>query len=309
MKVYHSLAEVPKQPAGTSVAVGNFDGVHIGHQALLRSMRAKAEMLGTVPTVLTFYPHPVEVLQPNKKLERLTTTAEKLALLEQIGVEFALVLPFTKELAELAPEEFFKVYLAEGLAAKSVHVGSGFRFGKNRQGTTELLASLCQSRGIDAEGLAPVLRDSERVSSSIIRTHVLNGEVEKAAAGLARPYSVTGQVVPGDARGRQIGFRTANLACPSEKILPKNGVYSARAKWQQQSFAAVVNIGVRPTFGPDSAPSPHVEAHFLDFDATIYEEFVELSFLNRLRDEKKFSSVDELKAQIHKDILAARAAR
>lgn len=289
--------------------MGNFDGVHLGHQALLRSMLAKSQSLGTVPSVLTFYPHPVEVLHPQKKLQRLTTTTEKLALLEQMGVELVLVLGFTKEIAALSAEGFFETHLLQGLGAKSVHVGQGFRFGKDRMGDNALLAKLSQERGIEAEGLSPVLRKEERISSSAIRLAISNGEVEAAAEALGRPYSISGTVVKGDARGRQLGFRTANLRCPSEKVLPKNGVYAARAKWQQQSFSAVTNIGHRPTFGPDSALIPHVEAHLLDFDANLYEENLELLFLTRLRDEKKFSSLEELKAQIQRDIQSTQSIR
>lgn len=308
MKVFHSKADLSLPGNGCSVAIGNFDGVHLGHQALLQSMLQQARLLGAAPTVLTFYPHPVEVLHPSKKLMRLTTTAEKLELLESLGVELVFVAPFTPELASLDAQDFFSQYLREGLKAKSVHVGTGFRFGKGRTGDTGLLATWCRESGILFEAMPAFKLGEDRVSSSVIREQVMNGEVEAAARNLGRPFYLKGKVVRGDGRGRQLGFPTANVSIALEKILPKNGVYTATATWQRQTFTAVVNVGLRPTFD-QAATKPLVEAHFLDFDANLYDEEVTICFRLRLRDEKKFQSIDELKSQIHHDIAATRTTR
>lgn len=304
MLVFHELSDLSSRTGRTSLAIGNFDGVHLGHQALIRSMLKKAQEEKLRPTVLTFYPHPVEVLKPHKKLERLTTTQEKLALLESLGVEQVLVAKFDAELSKLSPEQFFSEYLDLGLKAKSLHVGFNFCFGKDRQGNTDTLLRLAQEKGIFLKVEDQVNADGERVASSSIRGYLAEGNVGHAALLLGRPYSITGQVVKGDQRGRLLGFPTANLRCPQDKALPKNGVYQAVVHWQREALRAVVNVGVRPTFTTE-ALAPVIEVHILNFESDIYDEFLTVHFLGRIRDEKKFSSVDELKKQISEDIKKA----
>lgn len=301
MHVFHDLKDIASRTGATSVAIGNFDGIHVGHQALISGMleRARAEKL--TPTVLTFYPHPVEVLKPQKKLERLTTTSEKLALLESMGVEQVLVAHFDTALSQVSPEDFFQAYLVEGLKSRSIHVGFNFCFGKNREGNTETLRTLCENKKIFLKVEDQVNANGERVSSSIVRKSLADGEVSHAARLLGRPYSITGQVVKGDQRGRKIGFPTANLRCPHDKALPKNGVYVTKVQWQKEELKAVTNVGVRPTFTGEGA-QPIIEVHLLDFNSQIYDEFLTVEFLGRVRDEKKFSGLEELKAQIEKDL-------
>lgn len=306
MRVFHELSDLSPRTGSTSLAIGNFDGVHLGHQALIRSMLQKAKEEKLQPTVLTFYPHPVEVLKPHKRLERLTTTQEKLSLLEALGVEQVLVAKFDTELSKLSPESFFSEYLDQGLKAKSLHVGFNFCFGKDRQGNTETLARLAQEKGIFLKVEEQVNADGERVASSSIRGYLTEGNVSHAALLLGRPYSITGQVVRGDQRGRLLGFPTANLRCPHDKALPKNGVYRAEVHWQREALKAVVNVGVRPTFSLE-ALAPVIEVHILDFQSDIYDEFLTVHFLGRIRDEKKFSHVEDLKKQIAEDITQARA--
>jgi len=309
--VFHELSDLSSRTGSTSLAIGNFDGVHLGHQALIRSMLQQAQKEKLQPTVLTFYPHPVEVLKPHKKLERLTTTSEKLSLLESLGVAQVLVAKFDAELANLSPENFFEKYLDKGLKAKSLHVGFNFCFGKDRQGNTETLGTLAAKKNMFLKVEEQVNADGERVASSSIRGYISEGNVSHAAFLLGRPYSITGQVVKGDQRGRTLGFPTANLRCPHDKVLTKNGVYTAQVLWQQELLQAVVNVGIRPTFAASLDPvsdwGPIIEVHLLDFDADIYDEFLTVHFLGRIRDEKKFSGGEELKKQIAEDIAKARA--
>ncbi|NBX68298.1 MAG: bifunctional riboflavin kinase/FMN adenylyltransferase [Proteobacteria bacterium] len=253
MQVIHGLPENSASFSFSAVAIGNFDGIHKGHQALLRKAVEGSKAQGLTPVVLTFYPHPVEVLNPQKKLEQLTTTSERLVLMESLGIQFVCVAQFDQKLKEL-------------LEAVS---------------------------------------DGSKVSSSLIREKISQGEIEKATQLLGRPYSISGMVKPGDGRGQQLGFPTANLYCAAEKILPKNGVYVSRVKWQRQFFRAITNVGVRPTFHSENSPKL-VEVHVLDLNAKLYDETLELEFLSFVREEMKFDSIEKLKAQIAKDILASK---
>lgn len=305
MIVFHELADLASRTGKTSVAIGNFDGVHLGHQALIESMLEQARLKKLCPTVLTFYPHPVELLKPHKKLERLTTTSEKLFLLEKLGVEQVLVARFNEELSKLSPEKFFATYLKNGLRAETLHVGFNFCFGKDKSGNTETLATLSKENGIFLKVEEQVDASGERVSSSSIRRYLAEGQVAHAGRLLGRPYSITGQVVKGDQRGRKLGFPTANLRCPLDKIVPLNGVYLTRVNWQKEELKAVTNVGIRPTFTSQDT-LPIIEVHLLDFDSQIYDEFLTVDFVDRIRPEKKFSTVEELKDQIQKDVEMAR---
>lgn len=306
MQVFHSLEQAHAAVEKTAVAIGNFDGVHQGHLSLLREMIATARRDRASATVLTFYPHPVEVLKPGTHLERLTTTAEKLALLESLSVDVVLVETFDKELSELTPEAFFRKYLQVGLRSSSLHVGFNFKFGKDRSGDSAILTALCEQAKIQLRMEKPFELGGTRVSSSLLRQLVRDGEIARAGLLLGRPFALSGQVGPGDQRGRTIGFPTANLRYSSEKVLPRTGVYLTRAVWQKQSFPAVTNIGFRPTFGAKGEERPLVEVHLLDFNARLYDEFLTLEFIERIRDEKKFDSVDALVKQIRADVDHAR---
>jgi len=309
MKVFHRLDEIAGHSGPASVAIGNFDGVHLGHQALIGGLVSHAREAVTRPVALTFFPHPAEVLRPTGKLERLTTTEEKLALLEALGVESTLVQQFDPSLAALAPEVFFDRFLVQGLKARSVHVGDGFVFGRNRSGTVATLAELCAPRGVLLVTQPAVALNDERVSSTRIRRRVLEGDTTGAARMLGRPYFLTGQVQHGHHRGTAMGFPTANLRFPEGKVLPKPGVYVMRVEWQRQRFRAVANLGVRPTFAQDGGSAPALEVHLLDFRSKLYDEHLRVEFFERVRDEQRFSSIDDLKAQIARDVESARASR
>lgn len=265
----------------------------------------QSQRLSAPGVVLTFYPHPVELIRPEKKRERLFTTSEKLSCLEEFGIPYTLVAPFDTALASLSPEDFFDRYVVRGLKAKSVTVGFDFRFGHRRAGDTKLLQGLCESHGIHLGVVEPYEQNGVKISSSLIRESLRRGAVDEAARWLGRPYSVSGLVSHGDNRGEKIGFPTANLQYPEEKLLPREGVYVTRAIWQRQVFSSVTNVGKRPTFHDDTAPVT-IEVHLIDFKARLYDETIKVEFIQRIRDEVKFSSVEQLVDQIKKDVQYAR---
>lgn len=309
LPVFHSIAELQassEEALFRSVAIGNLDGIHRGHQHLVESAVKTAEAHGGVPAVLTFSPHPQEVLHPSTEGHRLTTDAEKFALLAQSGVRLILALRFDRDLAEMPPEAFFETYLRNGLRAGSVHVGFDFHFGRKRSGNVELLRACGAQAGIQVDVIPAVLADNgTRISSSAIRLLVQQGRVAQAASYLGRPYSLSGGVVHGAGRGKQLGTPTANIDYCSDKIAPRFGVYATRLWWKGRSFASVTNFGRRPTF--EAAPGkPALETHVLDFSESLYGETVALEFLEWVREEKRFDGVDALRSQIQADIATVR---
>ncbi len=304
MRVVHELKEAKLRfQTPTSVAIGNFDGCHLGHQDLLSQLCLEARLHNTVPTVLSFYPHPVEVLAPHKRLSHLSTTSEKLDLLSQHHIEQVLLQPFTRDLAQVTPEAFFKKFLLDGLNASGVHVGEGFRFGRDREGDETLLRRLCEEHRLECHVLPRKMIDGIRVSSSYVRQLIAEGNVERAAQYLGRPYVMKGKVCHGSERGAKLGVPTANLDVSREKTFPKNGVYATMASWQRQLFPSVTNVGVRPTFQNErEVGEPIIEVHFLNRNFPLYDEMIEARFIAFIREEKKFNSADALLAQIRKDI-------
>ena len=288
------------------VVIGNFDGVHRGHQAVLRQARALAVGRGLGCVVLTFDPHPSEVLGRGSP-PQLTTLARRIELLRQYGATDVAVEPFTMELASWTPEQFASDLLAKRLSTRAVVVGRNFRFGHKRAGDFDTLVALGGSYGFDAVA-AEVAGDEEGpFSSTRVRDAIAAGEVERAAHVLGRPHALTGMVEHGDARGRTIGFPTANLGGVAE-MLPAHGVYAVRVTRDGEGATTnggVMNIGVRPTV---DGLSLRIEAHLFDFDADLYGERLRVDLVARLRGEQKFAGIDELKAQIAKDAEAARKA-
>lgn len=302
MQVFHKVGELDSRPR--AVAVGNFDGLHQGHRELARSMVNAAKEEGLVSSVLTFFPHPVEVLRPGTRLERIYTPEEKLKAFEELGVDQVLVEPFRKELSEMEPESFFDFYLSRGMTARRVHVGFDFHFGRDRSGNVEVLGELCQRAGVPLHVVQPVEVEGEKVSSTRIRAAIREGRMEAVTPLLGEPYSISGVVVPGAAKGRGLGFPTANLRVPSGKILPKEGVYVTRAVWQKQSIPSVSNVGRRPTVTDED--DVVVETHLLGIDVKLYDESIRVEFLHRLREERKFDSLEALQDQIQRDVAATR---
>jgi riboflavin kinase/FMN adenylyltransferase len=286
------------------VTVGNFDGVHRGHQALIAAAVEWARSEGGTVVVLTFDPHPVRVLSPLQAPAALTTLDQKEELLSELGVDRVAVLPFTGATAALSPEAFARQVLFGALGARLVVVGESFRFGHRRAGDAATLRLLGGALGFSVRALPPVLLAGSPVSSSRVREAVLRGDVAKATALLGRAYFVDGTVVRGDGRGRSLGIPTANLSLENE-ILPGLGVYAARCRVPAGAWLpAVVNVGERPTFGGGEA---RVEAHVIDFAADLYGARLRLALHARLRGERRFAGPDALAAQIRTDIARARA--
>jgi len=303
MKIWNGIDSYPGDAGPAVITVGNYDGVHLGHQRILRSVVGDARARGCPSLLITFDPHPLAVVAPERLPPLLYTRRQKLERLEQAGLDGVLSLEFDPELAELSGEEFFGSFLLGRVALAAVHVGSGFRFGKGRGGDLALLRELGGRRGFEVVAVPPVRVGDEVVSSSGIRTAIAAGDVGRAARLLGRPYEITGTVVAGDGRGRELGFPTANLV-PEGELTPAVGVYVCEAVVLDGRFAAVTNLGSRPTYGE---PGLVVETHLLDFDGDLYHERVALRFLARLREERRFASPGELADQIARDRAAAEA--
>jgi riboflavin kinase/FMN adenylyltransferase len=283
-----------------AVAVGNFDGVHLGHQALVAAAVEAAAVRGAAAVVLTFDPHPARVLAPEAAPAALMTLAQKAAALERLGASGLAVLPFTPEVAGAGPEEFATRVLRGALDAAVVVVGDNFRFGRGRAGDASTLRALA----FDVREVPPVRHGGERVSSSRVRQALADGDVALAAALLGRPFLLEGTVVHGEGRGRTLGIPTVNLA-PHGETVPAHGVYAGWAWVDQGAVAAVVNVGRRPTFGGGDVS---VEAHLLDFDRDLYGRPFGLSFAARIRGEERFPGPEALVARIREDVAAARRA-
>lgn len=303
MLVYHSVSELDQTAAySTSVAIGNFDGLHLGHQKLILTTVQHAHSHQSIPTVLTFFPHPSQILKPSSVPLRLATLSEKIYQLEKLHIEKVLVVNFDKNFMNLEATEFFETYLLKALKAKSIHVGFDFRFGKNRTGDTVFLKQLCDKNNIQLSIQEPFLLNGLKVSSSLIRENLRNNNIELVNQLLGRPYSVWGTVVPGAKKGNKIGFPTANLSYSTEKVVPTNGVYATKFYTNNMCYDSVTNVGIRPTLHSQAPPYPVIETHLFNFKNNLYDSSAIVEFLFKVRDEKKFNSVADLRNQIEKDI-------
>lgn len=303
MKIFWDIAAITQQIASPIVALGNFDGVHAGHQALFRLIHQRAKEIQGTSCVITFDPHPQKVLFPDQELYLLNHLEEKFEIIQAHGIDLLLCLPFTPEFAAQDPIQFVKDVLVEKLHVREMYIGYDGRFGHGRNGSPEVLADLGEKYGFRVTIIPPIVLGGTVVSSTKIRQFLQDGEVEHAAALLNRPYALDGTVVYGTQRGSQLlGFPTANVDVIHE-LIPKRGVYVCQVRWKQQTFQAVVNIGINPTF-PNSPLT--VEAHLLDFDGNLYGEWIQVLFLKRLRDETTFPTPQALAAQISADVEAAR---
>ncbi len=303
MQVFRELEEVPEHLGPTVVSVGNFDGVHVAHQAVVRRMAERAHAIGGKAVAVTFEPHPLRILRPDVAPRLLTPLPVKLQLLEKTGVDATLVLPFSRDLSLMTAHDFAKGVLVNALHAREVHEGYNFHFGHKAQGNIDTLGGFGKEMGFDVHTYSELLLRGHHVSSTEIRALVAAGRVERARALLGRPFSILSN--PG--RGRGYGTRytvpTVNLARYDE-LVPANGVYITWVRINGECFDAVTNVGVRPTFGPDSFA---IESHLLNFHEIelLAQTEVELIFLKRLRQERKFESVDALREQIGRDVARA----
>jgi riboflavin kinase/FMN adenylyltransferase len=304
MRIVRELESFPSDAPPSAVALGVFDGVHLGHRAILGTAVTRARAGGLQALACTFDPHPMEVLQPGRAPGPITPLDERLALIGESGVDAVVVLAFTRALAGMEPEAFVKDVLLGRLRAREVVVGYNHRFGRGARGDAQLLEGLAGRLGFQAHVVAPTTVDGAPVSSSEIRSALQRGDVAAAARALGRPYGIGGTVTAGAGRGRVLGFPTANIA-PDRPLLVDRGVYRGRVLVAGRSWDAVVNVGVRPTFGETTLA---VEAHLLDFSGDLYDRQVRLDFLDRIRAEMRFPSVEDLKAQVARDIATARGA-
>jgi len=303
------LARVPGDVArveNSVVTVGTFDGVHIAHRAIIADVVSRARAKDGRSVVITFDPHPKQVVaQPSAKVELLTTVDERIEQFRILGIDLAVVIAFTKEFSRLTPREFYENTIVRQIGCSEVIVGYDHMFGRNREAGIDELKRMGEGLGFAVQTLEPYLYEGAPVSSTRIRTALDSGNVMMAAALLGRPYALTGKVVRGDGRGRQMGFPTANLdPGPVPKVIPARGVYIVEVVAGGQEYFGIMNVGIRPTV--DSGLRETREVHILEFDRDCYDEQLTVRFLERLREEKKFSSVQDLTAQIQRDREAAR---
>jgi riboflavin kinase/FMN adenylyltransferase len=292
-------------PAPVAVTIGNFDGVHLGHRELLRRTVARANASGTSSVALTFTPHPIRFFTPHARFYEITTLEEKAALIAQFGIDTLVVESFTGEVGRMWPGEFAREVLSRRLRAQHVIVGYDFTFGRNRTGSPAMLSEIGKEAGFNVEIVPPLVRGGAIVSSTRIRELLLAGRVREAEELLCRPYRVSGPVITGAGRGRKLGYPTANIRYAQE-LLPLPGVYIVDAEVASARYRAVANVGFNPTFGENSLG---VEVHLLDCRRDLYGQEISVYFRDRIRDERKFKTAEELVRQIEKDVQYARGAK
>lgn len=303
MMVYQgSPAGWEAPPDGSAVAIGVFDGVHRGHLRVLEALDDADKKLTRV--AMTFGTHPASLLSPDGAPSRLSTLKRRFDLFEDAGIDRAAVLGFDEEMRIMEPDDFVRRFLVEGLNARFVVVGVGFRFGRGASASTETLADLGSQYGFQVEVVEIACDDSAEIRSTTIREALVDGAVVRAATMLGRPYDLEGIVVPGDGRGRQLGVPTANVSFPAMLTVPRHGVYAVVAVIDGVGHPAVANLGIRPTFGGEEEV---LEVHVFEMDRDLYGRHVRVEFIERVRDERRFESVDDLLDQIHSDIDSARA--
>lgn len=298
MTTVHRLEEIPYEK-NSVITVGSFDGVHLAHQEVLGEVVRRAQNRKGRAVVLTFEPHPKEVLS-GKPAQLLTTPEEKERLCERLGVDLFFVVPFTYEFSRQSSRDFFINYLVHRIGVSEVVEGYDHHFGRDREGSVEELLRLGKEFEFSMVAMKPVHVEEEVVSSSRIRQYLLAGAIDKAERMLGRPYSIEGTVVRGDGRGKSLGFPTANIRASSDrKLIPANGIYVVEVVVDDQRYAGILSIGVRPTFTDNGRQT--VEVFILEFDADLYDRNITIRILKRLRDELKFDSVEALIRQMHED--------
>lgn len=304
MRVIRGLINLRKLEQGCALTIGNFDGVHRGHQAVIAKLAEKAGQLNLPVVVMLFEPQPLEYLRPETTPARLSRLRDKILLLRQLPVDYMVILHFNHALSMLSPVQFVEKILVDGLNTRYLVVGDDFRFGCRRLGDYELLQSLAARFGFIVENTGSHSVDGERVSSTLIRDALAAGDLDSAKRFLGRPFSINGKVIHGNKKGRAIGFPTANIAI-LHKNPPVRGVFAVTmTRYRDREWAGVANVGVRPTFGGHSVF--FLEVHLFDFASNLYGSCVEVHFHEKIRDEIRFNSVEELQQQVRRDIVVAR---
>jgi len=307
MEILRSIPELERLRGPLFLAIGVFDGVHRGHQAVISTSAEHARAASGTPVVVTFDPHPEKVLRPESAPHLLSATQHKIALIRALGVEHLLIINFDKQFAATEPEDFVQQLVTHSKPLREICVGHEWSFGKKRRGNLDLLKKLGANMNFDVVGILPVKINGAVVSSTAIRQAIEKGDLTKAAEMLGHEYTILGTVTRGDNLGKKIGFPTANLSAHSEQF-PPNGVYAAEARIDGELYRGVINLGIRPTVS--SGKSERVlEIHLFDFNRDIYGRDVEVRFLKFLRPEKKFENLDALVHQIRRDVEQARQLR
>jgi len=302
MKIFEGASQIKEKLKNPVVTIGNFDGVHLGHQAIFRKVIEEAHAIGGVSVVYTFDPHPLKVLEPDRFFPLITTRKEKERVIEWVGIDVLIREKFTKDFARLSTDEFVGNVLCNQIRTKEIFIGPDYRFGRGRKGTTDLLKRLGEECGIKIGILENVEVEGREVRSTMIRDYILEGRVKEAAKFLGRGYTLRGKVVRGKALLKKFGIPTANLE-PEKELYPRSGIFAVKVLVNESYAKGVMNIGANPTF-PGKGFS--LEVHILDFDQNICGSEIELIFVEKLRDERKFKTPELLVKQIKKDIIQAR---
>jgi riboflavin kinase/FMN adenylyltransferase len=301
MRIFESL-DFSERFVNPVLTIGNYDGLHLGHKRIMERIQEKARDLNGTSMLMTFHPHPLTILRPDKFIGLITPLHVKKRLIEEAGIDVLIIIPFTDDFRDITPEAFVDNLLVKKLGIKGLIVGYDFKFGKEGKGNVEHLAFHSTEYGFFFEIQGAITFDGEKVGSNRIRKMIQEGDVGKAALHLDRPYMIEGTVVKGEGRGRTIGFPTINLKTEFP-LIPKRGVYITDVDVGGKRYSAVTNIGYNPTFDGQSLT---IETYILDFSGDLYDQEIALYFLERIRDEVRFSSVDELKERIWKDVEVAR---
>lgn len=302
MIIYRSFSEIPAPLHNPVVTIGNFDGVHLGHREIFRRLKQSAREIDGVSVVITFDPHPLRVVRSTHDIRLINTLEEKITLIETSGVDFLVIIPFDKDFAAISSAEFIETYLVGIIGTKRLIIGYDYAFGRNREGNFDLLSRFGAKLGFSVEELAPINCGDTIYSSSLIRGMISAGNVAEVVPFLGRHFSLGGRVVHGAHRGKALGFPTANIQTDKE-LIPADGVYAVKVKVNDRLYNGACNIGNNPTFG---ASAVSIEAFIFDFEGELYDQELRLYFIERIRGEIKFASVDELKQAIAADVTTCR---
>ncbi|MGO9021697.1 MAG: bifunctional riboflavin kinase/FAD synthetase [Syntrophobacteraceae bacterium] len=302
MQVFRGIESIQRKLKNPAITIGNFDGVHKGHQALFQRVKQWAEELNGESAVVTFHPHPLEVLFPEKTPSFITSHQQKLDLIASCGIDATIVIPFDHKLSRMSAREFVEIVLVDKIGAKAIVVGHDYRFGHSREGNIAFLKQLGEQHGFKVETVSGIKVNDTVVSSTTIRQMIASGKIKEANKLLGRFFEVSGTVIPGRKRGVGLGFPTANIRMPAI-MSPRTGVYVVEAEVDGKTYGGAANLGYNPTFGDTDLS---LEAHLFDFDQDIYGKPITVRFIDRLRDELRFSGPDELSAQIRKDVETAK---
>ncbi len=301
MKTYDSIDKISKSDnSGLTITFGNFDGVHTGHRKLIELIKTEAQKTGTKLAVMTFVPHPRKILQANASGFLISSYEKRREILGDLGVDYLIEIPFTRDFSTQNAKVFLDKYVLSYPLIKSMYLGWDFAFGANKAGDSDLVKEHCEKTNISVFECPAYDSDSKKVSSSIVRSLIVSGDISDVRKMLGRAFSLDGIVIKGEGRGKKIGIPTANLQIDRDLIIPSTGVYVTETHFSGMKYRSVTNVGHNPTFTADRALS--VETHIIDFNGDIYGEKIEVNFYSRIRSELKFSSVNELVAQVRRDI-------